>query len=1045
MKMKKSISAILMTTVILLSFLGAALLIHNAEAADPAAWYNSKNGVLTSDYYSLYPYVADSIDVGISKFGEMIADGGSVSVGLQYPGYEVVGTHDQRAETSRDPFANEGVEKKLWLNGWVMEIRYTHRTLRDRKILAMGMFADMSAYGGDWINGFNASKINGLAASPHGGRKCTAYATTDALQTLYDGPRRWIALSVTHIFDWSDDNGDGIVQHPDETWPVLDLRMTFIFEKDKKEVIILKDIKLLMSGKELASPVDVQFGDREEWDLGESPEWPSYAHFYHQQLTTCFGPEWHMADGILREYDNVTIGPIAQKYMYIPIYDSRDPYGPPIANGSVRVYLNGVFLEEGLDYNVNLDTGRLDFITFTVGEKDKLEVIYKLHKYDTTTNKPFDGVPHLYDVAQIISADYACVGWKAYWPTLSDYTVDGWTMSLQPLYNVSHPDLISGEPEIPFTIGEWDFLLGKTYPMMFRGVEVVGLTDCHDASDAEMGLTYVNILDREVMYQLNEVFNPWDLVTAVHKPAARWVEFTDYIEEDDTYTTDIENVPVIVRPDPEVTYVKLLDGVGKEYIPNPTDWDQYAVFSERIINLNTSELLVRGVDYDIHSNADGTATIDFYVNGTMKILYSTMGMYQTTIDNANNAGTFGTSDGDLDLWLQGTSAKAPIEFYIDTGAVNNWTSALTYDWKTATLKIRNYDVNLGNGEVDAVYLNGYLLGILQGDGDPALVSGVNATYPYWTISEFEFPGWILNGTGMQFVQIFIACNTTKNSLPWIINPKSAGTWPVQGDVRPYYWGVEVDWGRIVFNYDENTPMPRYEWVTVGRQAHSVDSMGSALVAAAFKDKEIEIGNAGMDMAYMEAGVTTPNTPYVMSQFSGTVPGNWANYKDTMGRTALVDDWCTTYPVASSDMIVMGGPLANLLALYFNDYTDGFYGINTAAEPYTPYSYWQGKLAGITCWNKTAYAANATTGFALISTYLDINGTVGFIIYGLYGRDTYYASKWFHDGGIHELQTLNPCVTSLIIKIDYKDDAKHPVFTIMEYLGTISEKYTQHDP
>jgi hypothetical protein len=406
-----------------------------------------------------------------------------------------------------------------------------------------------------------------------------------------------------------------------------------------------------------------------------------------------------------------------------------------------------------------------------------------------------------------------------------------------------------------------------------------------------------------------------------------------------------------------------------------------------------------------------------------------MGMFQTTTDNANDAGTYGVPDNDLDTWIFGDDPLTPIEFYI-------LTPPPTESWKTATLKIRNYDVNLGDGEIDAVYLNGYYVGTLQGDGDPLLGPG---TYPYWTISEFEFPGWMLNDTGRQFVQIFI--DVAGDVLPTTINPYNAGTWPAQGES----WAVEVDWGRIVFNYDENTPMPAYEWAIVGRQAHSVDSMGSALVAAAFKDKEIEIGNAGMDMAYMEAGVTSPNTPYVMYQFSGTLPGTWANYKDSMGRTALVDDWCTTYPVASSDMIVLGGPLANLLALYFNDFTDGLYGINTSAEPYTPYAAWQGKLVGIACWNKNAYGANATMGYAMISTYLDINGTIGFIIYGLYGRDTYYASKWFHDYGLHYIQTLNPCVTSLILGIDYHLDAKHPTIGILEYLGTISEKYTQHDP
>jgi hypothetical protein len=1034
MKMKKSITAMLMTTVILLSFLGTTLLIPKAGAADPTAWYTLKNGVLSSDYYSLYPFMNDSLDMGISKYGEMISDNGAVSVGLQYPGHEVVGTYDQGLGTSRDPFANEGVEKKLWLNGWLMEIRYTHRTLRDREILVMAMFADMAGYGGNWLNGFNASKVNGLAAAPHGGRKCTAYAATDPLQVLYDGPRRYIALSVTHISDWTDDNGNGVVDYPDETWPVLDLRITFIFEKDKKDVIILKDIKLLMSGKELASPVDVQFSDREEWDLGPSPEWPSYAHFYHQQLTTCYGPEWHMATGILREYEYKGPGDIAG----VAVKDSRDPYGPPIAAGSVRVYIDRVFKEEGLDYDIDYNTGAITWHIAAPTHTNELKVIYKLYKYtDMTLRQIMTGVPHLYDVAQIISADEdengdlapQYVGWKAFWPVLSDYTVDGWTTSLQPLLNVSQPDFLAKEPDIPFTIGEWDFLLGKNYPMQFRGVEVVGLTDYHDADDKQMGVGHSNVLDREAMYQLNEVFNPWDLVTAVHDPSARWVEFFT-AHAGYTNVTNIENVPVIVRPNCTATYVKI---GPTEYIPDPAEWDQYATFSERIINLDNMTLLKRGVDYVIWQNADGTASIEFYVSGHMKVLYSTMGMYQTTDDNANNAGVFGTPDKDLDKWLFGDDALAPIEFYIFTPNPTN-------SWKTATLKIRNYDVNLQQGEIDAVYLNGHYVGTLQGDGDPALGDG---TYPRWTISEFEFPGKMLNATGMQYVQIFIDC--APNALPVTINPYNAATWPKQGEDG---WAVEVDWGRIVFTYDENTPMPRYEWTIVGRDASTVDSMGAALVAAAFKDKEVETANAGMDMAYMEGGITTPNTPYVMNLFSGTVPGTKPNYKDSVStpgqRTALVDDWCHTYPVASSDMVVLGGPGANLLALYFNDYTDGFYGMNTAAEHYTPYAPWQMRLAGIACWNKNAYGATETVGYALISTYLDINGTVGFLVSGLYGRDTYYVSKWFHDGGIHTLQTLNPCVTSLIIKIDYTD-AKHPVFTIAEYLGTISEKYTQHDP
>ncbi len=1003
--MKKSITAILMTTVILLSFLGTALLIQNVKATDPTSWYTIKNGVLSSDYYSLYPYVNDSLDMGLSKYGEMISDNGAVSVGLQYPGYEVVGTYDQTLGTSRDPFANEGVEKKLWLNGWLMEIRYTHRTLRDREILAMAMFADMAAFGGDWLNGFNASKINGLAAAPHGGRKCTGYATTDPLTILYDGPRSYIALSVTHIFDWTDDNGNGVVDHPSETWPVLDLRITFIFEKDKKEVIILKDIKLLMSGKELGSPVDVQFSDREEWDLGPTPEWPSYAHFYHQQLTTCYGPDWHLAPGIMREYQYKGPGDIAG----VAVKDSRDPYGPPIAAGSVRVYVKGVFMEEGLDYDINYNTGVITWHIAAPTHTDELKVIYKLYKYtDMTLKQIMTGVPHLYDVAQIISADQDAngnlapqyVGWKAFWPVLSDYTVDGWTNSLEPLLNVSQPDMIK-EPEIPFTIGEWDFLLGKNYPVQFRGVEVVGLTDFHDAGDTKMWQGANNVIDREAKYQLDEVFNPWDLVDAVHKQSARWVEFVNITSVGQVFTTNLENVPVIVRPSPTSNYVQI---GPHEYIPDPTEWDQYSVDSERIIDLNTSTLLMRGVDYTITQNSDGTASVTFAIKGNMKILYSSMGMYVTTQDNANNAGTYGVSDGDMGVYLGGTDPLAPIEFYIVTPDP-------TSSWKVATLKIHDYDVDLGYGETDAVYLNGYLLGMLQGDSMT------------WVTTELPFPGWMLNKNGMQYVQIFISCDNSQ-PLPVTITPTNKATWPKMTGV----WDVTVDSGSIVFAYDEHTPMPRYEWGVVGRDAVSVDSAGLSMVSAAFKDKQIEYGLAGEDM--QDAAVAN-QFPSVMSKFgSGTTTND---YNDAKGRSALKDDWCHTWPVASSNLIAVGGPLINKLTYYLNDYVQAIYGIPS----YTPYGPWNGAVVATTCWAKNRYFSNSTTGYATISTYLDINGTVIFSIWGVWGRDTYYATKIFQSEIIYELQKFPPCATSIVIKIDYKDPM-HPTFTIPEVLGTISE-------
>jgi len=139
--------------------------------------------------------------------------------------------------------------------------------------------------------------------------------------------------------------------------------------------------------------------------------------------------------------------------------------------------------------------------------------------------EPDTGVPHYYDVAQIISSDLKYVGWKAFWPTLSDYSVDAWAKTFEPLIWVNDADMVpaGSEPDKPFVVGEGDFQLGHGYPAQFRGVEVLGLTDYHDAKDPQKHGEAA--LDIEVQYQLNEVFNPWSLVDAVHKETKRWVEF----------------------------------------------------------------------------------------------------------------------------------------------------------------------------------------------------------------------------------------------------------------------------------------------------------------------------------------------------------------------------------------------------------------------------------------------------------------------------------------------------------------------------------------
>jgi hypothetical protein len=253
-------------------------------------------------------------------------------------------------------------------------------------------------------------------------------------------------------------------------------------------------------------------------------------------------------------------------------------------------------------------------------------------------------------------------------------------------------------------------------------------------------------------------------------------------------------------------------------------------------------------------------------------------------------------------------------------------------------------------------------------------------------------------------------------------------------------GSEV---KVLYSTIEENERGAYEWTVLGRDAYTSDSLGATLVTAAFKNKDIEIGTAGEDMMSVDWGLSC--IPYILNCF-GTTPGTRADYKDdgtTPGnRIALKDNWCTTWPVTSSNMIMVGGPLANMLTSYFNEFTDAFWGTYTPfyGEAYTPYEPWQNKVVALTCWNATAaraYEAAVDTGYGVITTYKDINGTVGFAIWGIGPRDTFYTSKFFHEEIIYELQNFPHCVTSIILKIDYTD-AEHPTFTIVECLGTISE-------
>jgi len=467
--------------------------------ADSADWYKTVEGVIDTDTYTLYPYQAKPLTIGFSKFGEMInlID----KVGLQY------GITD-----GRDPFAPlfgstipDLIPEHKWLEGWLINITYFDSFERMRNVWATALHADTrtAGIGNGWVRVDDDYVVPGgatsesdekptkagyyIGSSPaqygYGGRITNGSVVTEPLEVLYDGPRRFVARCVNHIYDWWEDGG---------TEHLVDVIITIDFNKVKKEVVVMKDVKLIpvkalytpippefwgevhdytdqsglvIANKTITDPIlgiFVQFSNRGEWDLGKPGTLQSYAHFYTE------GNNGTYADGDYREAG----------------YWGYDVYNGAAVNDDPVMY-EGLSTVYGYEYE----------LTTTAPP-----TTWSRHGMEPWPDHPF--MDSTFDLAQIISDDKKYVGWAAYWPSCSDWSVDGldlgqWWKSLAS-YDKHPIDGTTKEPWLsPYVIGEWDFVLDKTSSIItitdpdnnfsydwkidkqFRGVTVYGVTDLH--------------------------------------------------------------------------------------------------------------------------------------------------------------------------------------------------------------------------------------------------------------------------------------------------------------------------------------------------------------------------------------------------------------------------------------------------------------------------------------------------------------------------------------------------------------------------------------
>jgi hypothetical protein len=1094
MEKKKVAIAAAFSVIMLVTILTPILL---TNAVDSSTWYTTIPGVLDSDYYLLYPFAKKSVKVGFSKFGELIGipATGNQSIQGQWVGLEY---------DTRDPFTPyDTVPMSSWINGWYIRIDYISPTAtnKDRKLFAFAMFGDGSGWGGDWEYATQPGQGSG-------GRQTNGSCTTDALKVLYNGPRRYVAQSVTHI---SDKEGA-------TTWPVLDLTVTLIFDKDMKQVILLKDVKVTIAKMNLYDKLDVQLSNREQYDLGPATGYSSYAHYYEQEGVTCLGPDWHMAKNLTRDYEQHTTSYSGQRYFAL-----SPPGSAPLASGFLKIYDDNAFVNPSLTptpYAINWANRSVYFTTPPAAGSD-MKFVYK-YVFKTEIEGQREGFHtwnHEYDIAQVISSDGAYIAWDGLWPPVSDFTVDGILNFLYPLSQSRVTDMSYEPKQSPLIIGEWDFLLDHSSIPMFRAVEVKGISDRHDANDVQyQGSNYI---DREARYQLDTVFQAWDLLDAVEKQEYRSL----YKSTVASHTSEIQ---LTTQLGDDLYYCLLSSEYTYSLGASSPTWTRYFLREEDRSNDGypaESKWVNEFQNSSIYADTAHSKNWALYmVGGTYGEMVKVTPIYLRN-DTPPSTGPYTLQLKDLvdfGFWYKNISGSLgpiiEIKLYQTAAGTGNWANiAPRADNTKSASTWTHYTLNtiddfIGPYSPDAAFY-------LTGQSGTGLPTNEFHSFEYWTSSALKdyYVGsigvkiqancvalvddlsvaYLQRPSGIRYERVY---NMEEDKLvphAWDAyctfseevtvdgaliarygyqdyDPTRAGT----GVHRPYYtmnfingtldfyqWstglGRYITWdlygSKVEIRYStiEENEKGRYEWTVMGRDAFTSDSLGGALVTAAFKNKDIEIGLSGLDMMYNEWSMAS--IPYAMNCF-GTAPGARGDYKDdgsTPGqRPALRGDWCTTWAITSSDTIAIGGPLANMLTSYLNEFTDAFYGTYVVGwgETYTSYATWQNAIVALTCWNgtKKGYTATYNTGYAVISTYKDLNGTVGLTIWGHGPRDTYYASKFFHEEIIYELQTFPSCVTSIILKIDYTYP-QHPTFTVLECLGTVSERRVEttkggiHDP
>jgi hypothetical protein len=183
------------------------------------------------------------------------------------------------------------------------------------------------------------------------------------------------------------------------------------------------------------------------------------------------------------------------------------------------------------------------------------------------------------------------------------------------------------------------------------------------------------------------------------------------------------------------------------------------------------------------------------------------------------------------------------------------------------------------------------------------------------------------------------CFMMKRCFEWALYIEAS--WPGHSSSEQMIF--PMNWAGLPDNFSWNTPwlnmykdgtcneVGRWEWTIIGDYAKPSDSLGAAMLTSTWSDwKNVEVWLSALDIKSTELA---PSIPWVMRNFTPQDNTRDPYYMDPPDdlRASFRDDWCTPdnwmgeriypYAISSSNIMVVGGPLANLAAEYFNDFTD----------------------------------------------------------------------------------------------------------------------------